>query len=351
MYVGCPNFLYTFHVPSHYRNKNNQSRPLGWQYSVLRGLVERTIDIVSQKGEPSKIEVNLRNNSKVCIRGFYQNVNWDNEFCMDIDLLMGLHNPGSLFCSEYMRVVANALFPSLEIQCFKEGIVRCQMFENGVLVKDHSKPTSEKNGSLIRFDANDVELDEFCYNLHHVEMIINHLLYLAPTVTISFNGKDYYKPNGLKELIDDRIFCSSFINFTSFGFPTIHLKDEHFEVAFTLSDKHELQSFANGYRTLKGGEHERAFRRSFQMLVRNYFNIPSNVSKKVLSKMIIAIKIQMDDPVYDHSLRISLGSREIKEGVTFKKYIEQFLQKYLVDYFDEHQDVVNTIKNLINTFI
>jgi len=349
LYVGSPKYSFvSFFDHSRYHNNDGQERVRGWQYSVLRALVELSIDrVLHEEGVP-RIDITLEDNNVVTIRNFHEIASIDNELQMSLDKDYITCKPGCLFRSDFMIVVAVALFPLFEIHCYKQNTERLLIFSNGRLITDQTKQTSEKDGTFIKFDANNMGVDEFHYNPTYVEMIVNYLLYLAPNVTINFNGKVYKKINGLKDLLDDKLLLSSFYDCTSTrGLQTIRLRDDHIEFAFTLCSKHEFLSFVNGVRTWKG-DHESAFKKSFLHVLQKYFNISSGESKKLFSEMAIAIKVNMEKPIFEDSSMLILGSRDIVENVSFSKYMNEFLQIKLVEYFDEHEDIVNTIRERIN---
>jgi len=117
----------------------------------------------------------------------------------------------------------NALSISFEIQSFRDGESQYAKFSRGELIDEHRILSSEKNGTLVTFIADEELFENFSYNLEFVESMLRNYSYLNTGLLIKLNGKEFLSKNGLLDLLNESITKEPF-------YPPIHLKGEDIEI-------------------------------------------------------------------------------------------------------------------------
>ena len=237
--------------------------------------------------------------------------------------------------------IVNAFSSYFEIRSYQNGLVRTAIFENGILKDDITSPTQEVDGTYVLFEPN-AELFNNGFNKSLIEEMLHNYCYLNKWLTIIYNGTTIKAPNGLKDLLNDRISDEAL-------YPIIHLSGDNIEIAFTHVNKQHkrILSYVNGYQTIDGGTHQAAFEKHFIKAIKELFYI--HQSKDIILKGLeAAISIWIGIVVFENAKKGELSSTKISpDGETIDKYIGAFIKESLKTYFSSHPDVAEMIKKSI----
>ena len=232
----------------------------------------------------------------------------------------------------------NALSISFYIQSFRDGESQYAKFSRGELIEEQRILSSEKNGTLVTFIADDELFENYNYNLEFVESMLRNYSYLNTGLTIKLNGKEFLSKNGLLDLLNESITKEPF-------YPPIHLKGEDIEIAITHGNDYgeAISSFVNGQFTTQGGTHMAAFREAVAKTIRDFYKRDFDASD-VRQSMIAAVSIKVQEPVFESQTKTKLGSKEVAPGgVSIRSFIGDFIKEQLDNYLHRHSDIAEIV--------
>jgi len=238
----------------------------------------------------------------------------------------------------------NALSAYFKVQSFRDGESKTAEFERGHLVKDHAiEKTSEKNGTLIVFEPDEIIFRNYRFIPEFLEDQIWNYAFLNSGLKIYFNGNEYYSAKGLADLLARKT------NEDNRRYPIIHLKGEDIEVAITHTDQYgeEYYSFVNGQYTTQGGTHLAAFKEAVVKTVREFYNKnyePADVRMGIAA----AVSVRVQEPVFESQTKTKLGSINIApEGQSIRSFVNDFLKKQLDDYLHKNPQTAKALEERI----
>lgn len=232
----------------------------------------------------------------------------------------------------------NALSSSFIIQSFREGECRTAEFSKGVLVSDNSSSSNEKNGTKVKFVADETLFGHYHFNYEFIESMFRNYSYLNTGLVIKFNDKEFVSKNGLLDLLNETLTKEPL-------YPAIHLKGDDIEIAITHGNDYGegISSFVNGQYTTQGGTHLSAFREAVAKTIKDFFKRDIDPSD-IRQSMIAAISIKVQEPVFESQTKTKLGSKEIAPGgISVRNFIGEFLTEQLDNYLHRHSDVADSI--------
>ncbi|MCI5083598.1 MAG: type IIA DNA topoisomerase subunit B [Saprospiraceae bacterium] len=242
----------------------------------------------------------------------------------------------------------NALSEYFRVQSVRDGKTKVAEFSRGELVKDHRQAKSgDDNGTLVEFQPDDSIFKKYKYRKEYLENQLWNYAYLNSGLKIKYNGETYYSKNGLLDLLDRKT------NTESNRYPIIHMKGDDIEIAMTHGNQYGEQyySFVNGQNTTQGGTHLSAFKESVVKTVQDFFSVTANKSfdrKDILTSIIAAISIKVEEPVFESQTKTKLGSTDIgPEGPTVRTFINNFLKTTLDNFLHRNQEVADALKKRI----
>ncbi len=238
----------------------------------------------------------------------------------------------------------NALSAYFKVQSFRDGESKTAEFERGHLVKDYAiEKTSEKNGTLIVFEPDEIIFRNYRFIPEFLEDQIWNYAFLNSGLKIYFNGNEYYSAKGLADLLARKT------NEDNRRYPIIHLKGEDIEVAITHTDQYgeEYYSFVNGQYTTQGGTHLAAFKEAVVKTVREFYNKnyePADVRMGIAA----AVSVRVQEPVFESQTKTKLGSINIApEGQSIRSFVNDFLKKQLDDYLHKNPQTAKALEERI----
>jgi len=232
----------------------------------------------------------------------------------------------------------NALSIDFKIQSYRDGESQMARFSKGILTEKERVLTSEKNGTLVTFLADEELFGNYIFNYEFIETMLRNYSYLNSGLLIKFDGKEFISKNGLLDLLNETLVKEPL-------YPPIYLKGDDIEIAITHGNDYGegISSFVNGQFTTQGGTHLSAFREAVSKTIKDFYKRDFDPAD-VRQGMIAAVSIKVQDPVFESQTKTKLGSKEMGPGgVTVRNFIGDFLKEKLDNYLHRHPDTADAI--------
>ncbi len=238
----------------------------------------------------------------------------------------------------------NALSSYFKIESYRDGKGRSATFERGVLIEESKEfNTKESNGTWVLFTPDEKIFSSYRFLYEYIENQTLNYCFLHTGLALYINDKKYISKNGLKDLLERKT------NIDELCYPIIHLKDQDIEVAITHNKDYgeDIFSFVNGQYTTQGGTHQQAFRETFVKVLRDFYKKDYDASD-IRQSIVAAISIRIQEPVFESQTKTKLGSSTISaDGMSIKKFIEDFLSKHLDNFLHKNSETVKLLQQKI----
>ena len=240
----------------------------------------------------------------------------------------------------------NALSSFCEVISYRDGECVKVSFEKGNLIEElPPTPTTEPNGTYVRFIPDNTLFRNYSYNLDFVETMVNNYTYLNAGLALYFNGHRYISRHGLLDLLRENMTSEPL-------YPIIHLKGEDIEIVLTHTEQYgeEYYSFVNGQHTTQGGTHLSAFRETVSRTIKEYFAKGFEYSD-IRNGMVAAVSVRIQEPVFESQTKTKLGSKEIApdSSITINKFIGDFIKRELDNFMHKNLDTADIMLKKIQT--
>lgn len=234
----------------------------------------------------------------------------------------------------------NALSEYFKVKAVREGEAKVAEFEFGNLTKDHKlQKTTEANGTEVVFRPDNQIFRKFRFRQDYLENQLWNYAYLNAGLKIAFNGQTYVSKNGLFDLLSNKTKADNL------RYPIIHLKGEDIEIALSHGDHYGEQyySFVNGQHTTQGGTHLNAFREAVVETINKHYG-RSFDRKDILSSIVAAVSVRIEEPVFESQTKTKLGSTEIAPGgLGIRTFVGNFIKEKLDNFLHKNTDVKNDL--------
>ncbi|MDR1876649.1 MAG: type IIA DNA topoisomerase subunit B [Flavobacteriaceae bacterium] len=316
-------------------------------YVLLKEIIDNSIDEYVM-GEGKKIDIYLENNS-VKIRDYGRGI----PLGKMVDAVSKMNTGGKYDSRAFKKSVGlngvgtkavNALSSYFKVKSVRDGFSRFAEFSNGILTEESGETESkEKKGTEISFEPDQGIFGNFRFRREYIDKMLKNYVYLNPGLKIYFNGEEFYSENGLQDLLQENIEGDII-------YPSIHLKDEDIEVAFTHSERSQSEayfSFVNGQHTTQGGTHLTAFKEAYVKTVREFYNKNYDASD-IRKSIIAAVSIKVIEPVFESQTKTKLGSNEMGPDLpSIRTFMNDFLKKHLDNFLHKNQEVADALQRKI----
>ncbi|HNY05702.1 MAG TPA: toprim domain-containing protein [Candidatus Egerieousia sp.] len=229
----------------------------------------------------------------------------------------------------------NATSTQFYVQSFIDGDSYYAYFEEGILIrKGKEKTKDEKDGTFVRYTADDTLYEGYKYNVEFIDTMLKNYVYLNIGLTINFNGNKYKSENGLLDLINDNLSETPL-------YAPIHLTGKDIEVVITHCTEtgENIYSFVNGQNTFNGGTHLSAFREGVGKTIKEFFKKDFD-PKDVREGMVAAIYIRVGNPDFANQTKTMLNSKltdtVANGGIPIRDFIMNFLAFDLDNYLHKN---------------
>ncbi len=233
----------------------------------------------------------------------------------------------------------NALSTKFYIASVRDGQMATVDYREGLVETETPiSPTTEDNGTLVRFQPDATIFKDYRFNLDYIEAMIKNYSFLNTGLSIILNGKRYHSRGGLVDLLHEEMTQEPL-------YPLMHFKGDDIEVVITHADQRgeEFYSFVNGQHTTQGGTHQSAFREAISRTVKEFYGKNMEYAD-IRTGIVAAISIKVESPVFESQTKIKLGSTVMWEGgPTIYKFINDFIKKELDDYLHKDAATADTL--------
>jgi topoisomerase-4 subunit B len=316
-------------------------------YVLLKEVIDNSIDEYVM-GHGKTIKVNIED-GRVTIRDYGRGI----PLGKVIDCVSKINTGGKYDSKAFKKSVGlngvgtkavNALSDHFRVQAVREGKGKVAEFERGELTQDHKvAKMTEENGTLVSFMPDSSVFKKYKYRLDFVESQLWNYAYLNAGLKINLNGKILHSKNGLLDLLERKSSTEHL------RYPIIHLKGDDIEVAMSHGSHYGEQyySFVNGQNTTQGGTHLNAFKEAIVETIQKHYN--KNYHRKdILSSIVAAISVRVEEPVFESQTKTKLGSAEIgPEGPTIRTFIGHFMKEKLDNFLHRNAEAKASIEKRI----
>ena len=290
-------------------------------YVLIKEVIDNSIDEFNM-GVGKQIDITIGEDGEVMVRDYGRGI----PLGKVKDVASEINTGGKFDDKNFKKSVG---LNGVDGECVKV------VFERGNLVEHTSiLPTTEPNGTMVRFVPDNSLFREYKYNLDFVETMVNNYTYLNSGLAIFFNGKRYISRHGLLDLLKENMTADPL-------YPILHIKGDDIEFVLTHTEQYgeEYYSFVNGQHTTQGGTHLTAFREAVSRTIKEHFGKGFEYSD-IRNGMVAAISVRIQEPVFESQTKTKLGSKEIAPDspITINKFIGDFIKLELDNYLHKNPD-------------
>ena len=316
-------------------------------YVLLKEVLDNSIDEFKMNAG-KRIEVDIEDELRVCVRDYGRGIPQGKL----VEAVSMLNTGGKYDSKAFKKSVGlngvglkavNALSLKFEARSYREGKVRCVIFERGELVSDVTEDSGDENGTFIAFEPDATLFLNYRFKAEFVETMLRNYTYLNAGLAILYNGRRIISRNGLEDLLNDRMT-------NDWLYPIIHMQGEDIEIAFTHTNQYgeEYYSFVNGQHTTQGGTHQSAFKEHIAKTIKEFFGKNYEYGD-IRNGLVAAIAINIQEPMFESQTKIKLGSLTMSpDGESVNKYVGDFIKKEVDNYLHIHADVAEELKRKID---
>ncbi len=218
----------------------------------------------------------------------------------------------------------NALSSHFRVTSYRDGRYFSATFRQGILIKEDSGKSSEKDGTEVIFVPDVERFGEYRYN---EEFIISRLFsyaYLNLGLALEYNGRLFKSTRGLLDLINREVDGEEL-------YTIMHHKSATLEFSLTHvvgSYGENYFSYVNGQHTSDGGTHLSAFKEGILKGINEHFK-KSWAPQDVREGIVGAIAVKVKEPVFESQTKNKLSNTEIRTAIVseVKDAIVDFLLK------------------------
>jgi topoisomerase-4 subunit B len=315
-------------------------------YVLVKEIIDNSVDEFVM-GAGKRIEVEIKEHS-VRIRDYGRGI----PLGKVVECVSKINTGGKYDSEAFQKSVGlngvgtkavNALSSYFSVVSHRDGKCKKAEFKFGKIVKEHREmPSSEKNGTEIYFEPDNVIFKNFRFLPIYMEERIWNYAYLNTGLSINLNGKIYESKNGLLDLLSNQVK-------DSMCYPIMHCKGKDIEVALTHGEFYgeHYFSFANGQHTTQGGTHQSAFREGVVKGIRDFFKKDFDASD-VRNYIIAAVSVRIQEPVFESQTKTKLGSTAVAPGgVALRSWIVDFIAQEIDNYLHKNPETAKAIQERI----
>lgn len=312
-------------------------------YVLLKEVIDNSIDEYVM-GHGKHIDISIEH-GRVYIRDYGRGI----PLGKVIDCVSKINTGGKYDSKAFKKSVGlngvgtkavNALSSYFKVQSFRDGECKAAEFKEGVITTDYKlTKTTETNGTLIEFVADESIFRHFRYRNEYVENMLWNYAYLNAGLKLNYNGKTLVSKNGLRDLLERKTDVENLL------YPIIHLIGEDIEIAISHNTQYgeEYYSFVNGQNTTQGGTHLAAFREAIVKTMRDFYKKEFD-SRDVQTSIVGAISIKVEEPVFESQTKTKLGSLNMApEGISIRSFVVDFLKTQLDNFLHKNKDIADAI--------
>ncbi len=301
------------------------SNPDDGIYVLLKEVVDNAIDEFIM-GAGKRVEIDLAEDGSVSVRDYgrgiplgkvvdcVSKINTGGKYNDDVfQFSVGLNGIGTK--------AVNALSEHFLVTSWRDGrYVRAEFGKGKKKTVDEGTEKGARNGTLIRFRPDPEIFNDFHWRGEYIAKRLQYYAYLNSGLTLAWAGEQIRSTEGLKDLLAHEIGEEGGL------YPICHHQEDQLEFAFTHTGNYgeSYYSFVNGQYTNDGGTHQSAFREGVLKGI-NEFSDKKFAGEDVRDRMVGAVAIKLQDPVFESQTKNKLGSTEVRPWI-----VKQTMEAVLV---------------------
>ncbi len=235
----------------------------------------------------------------------------------------------------------NALSANFQVESIRDNLTKVVHFQQGKKIKESkAKDSDQPWGTLVQFTPDELIFSNYSFRFEFVEQMVKSYTYLNPGLSIYINNKRFHSKNGLKDLLEDRYSENQLL----YPIIHLKDKDIEIALTHSKSHySEEYHSFVNGQNTLLGGTHLSAFKEGIVRTVRDFYG-KSYDSNDIRKSIIAAVSIKVIEPVFESQTKTKLGSSEMGGKLpSVRVFIGDFLKQKLDNYLHVNSEVTEKL--------
>jgi len=316
-------------------------------YILLKEVIDNSIDEFVM-GHGKKIDISVKDGI-VNIRDYGRGI----PLGKVIDCVSKINTGGKYDSKAFKKSVGlngvgtkavNALSEYFKVKAVRENKAKVAEFERGDLKKDHRvQKEKEENGTLVVFKPDTEIFKKYKFRSEYIENQLWNYAYLNAGLKLNFNGKTLVSKRGLLDLLERKASNENL------RYPIIHMKGDDLEIAMSHGNHYGEQyySFVNGQHTTQGGTHLNALKEAIVKTIQEHFN-KSYDRRDILTSILAAISIRVEEPVFESQTKTKLGSNDIgPDGPTVRTFVVNFVKEKLDNFLHRNPEVVKALEKRI----
>lgn len=230
------------------------------------------------------------------------------------------------------RSVVCAISSDFRIESNNGNCCSYAHFKYGSIMEcENKEQIGNWTGTCIEFTPDTAIIGNYELDYSIIQEIVQTYSYLHRGLTYVLNGQEYLKPNGMLDLVNDKVGKECL-------YPPVYLADGWLEIAFThrKEGKGDILSFINGQPTPLGGTHQKALEKCLtRMVCMNEFK-----SGRLFSGLFAVVSLRIENPLLYHAYE-ELCSQDVNEenGPSIEEYISTCMCGI-------PQDVIDTMEGI-----
>ena len=229
------------------------------------------------------------------------------------------------------RSVVCAMSSDFRIESSNGNCFSYAHFKYGSIMEDGKKEQKgDSTGTCIEFTPDTAIIGNYELDFSIIQEIVQTYSYLHRGLTYVLNGQEYLKPNGMLDLVNDKVGKECL-------YPPVYLTDGWLEIAFThsIAGKGGILSFVNGRPTPSGGTHQKALEKCLtRMVCMNEFK-----RGRLFSGLFATVSLRIEIPYYQAMTK--LYSQDVDEENC--PSIEEYISTCMLGI---PQDVIDTLEGI-----
>lgn len=231
------------------------------------------------------------------------------------------------------RSVVCAISSDFRIESSNGNCCSYAHFKYGSIMECEKKEQKGNwTGTCIEFTPDTAIIGNYELDYSIIQEIVQTYSYLHRGLTYVLNGQEYLKPNGMLDLVNDKVGKECL-------YPPVYLTDGWLEIAFThsIEGKGDILSFVNGLPTPSGGTHQKALEKCLtRMVCMNEFK-----RGRLYSGLFAVVSLRIENPYGYPAIIEELYSQDVNEenGPSIEEYISTCMCGI-------PQDVIDTMEGI-----
>lgn len=231
------------------------------------------------------------------------------------------------------RSVVCAISSDFRIESNNGNCCSYAHFKYGSIMEcENKEQIGNWTGTCIEFTPDTAIIGNYELDYSIIQEIVQTYSYLHRGLTYVLNGQEYLKPNGMLDLVNDKVGKECL-------YPPVYLADGWLEIAFThrKEGKGDILSFVNGQPTPSGGTHQKALEKCLtRMVCMNEFK-----RGRLFFGLFAVVSLRIENPYGYPAIIEELYSQDVNEenGPSIEEYISTCMRGI-------PQDVIDTLEGI-----